>query len=659
MTKKLKLTLTMILSALLLASALFCFSPKVAKAETLIQEGEYFEILPGAAIRQSIKTTVTPDGKSFFDEEKDLYSLGFFLKPTSDYVHWKSFHDYAHEWRNTKLALSWDRVEIDELNTFQAYEFKLRHKGVSNSELIEEATSDIVSLRIVFGFNPTDLDFEYAVSIKKHDTGWSNERFPIPSFHNFNNEGREKIEELANNTVWWEAQKEGFSLVYSGRTESDGFTFDANGEYAFEVLLDSYVESYDVIFNYWGCRAVNYGNLFLDNYDEEKHKNELQISDTRSVKQVLTMLNEDGVLEENVSEDALSLAQEIIADESFRKIKIYYLEEIEGTPFAEKKSLTLEDFPVAGAEISRRDVEARTGKDFKIFNTWAEEFVVRTETLESSVYVFDAYYLKDSHLEATTKEGHTCEFFFNLNVSFKEAFATPMNEKAPLITNDHYQYAWGQLKSAYPILRESEFKETEVYGRFGFVSIPDVKTSVAGIVSSFFGKEVEQMNLKTMWRLESAITREQYSILLNDYQYTSNRLWWEEAFSDATLQSHEATHYMFYAAPGESSIKEEEPITGGIGNGIKEMWKSFGKLLTSLGGIMNDIFGSKAGVGGLLIVAAIGVGVYFYFKSGGSLTKGKSGKAPSMPKPTSFNMFGGKKKSKPRRTAKRKKRRNK
>lgn len=637
--------------------------PKVAKAETPIQEGEYFEVLPGAAIRRSVRTTLTVDGREFLDNEKSFYSLGFFMKPTSDYVHWKTLSDYAEEWRDEKIRLGWGMSIVDVDNTYQAYEFKLRRKGVSDSELVGEATEDVLSMRIVFGYSWSPYySFEYAVSTKEHDASWSDEKFVIPTFHNITDEGRTKIEELTNTNLTLEAKKDGFSIVASGSTESEGLLYDANGECAFEIFIDSFVENFDVVFNYYGRRGANYGNSNYKKYDEQIHKNTIQISDTRSVQQVLKMLNDDGVLEENVSEEALPLAQEIISDEKYKTVKIRYLEEIEGTPFAEKKELTLEEFPVAGREISKRDVFEETGKDFKIFETGASHFVLKSENLESKTYVFDAFYLKDSRLVTETKEGKELEFFFNLNESFKEAFAPPMNEKAPLITNDHYQYAWGQLLKTYPALLEGDYNETEVYGRFGFISVPDVKTSIAGFVSSIFGKESETLNLKTMWSMEKPITREQYSVLINDYNYSASRLYWEEFFSETTDQSHEATHYMFYAAPGESSITEKEPITEGIGKGIKEMWRSYGKLLTSLGGIMNDIFGSKAGVSVLLVVAGVGVLVYFYFQSGGSLgslTKGKSGKDPSTPKLTSLNMFGGKKKSKPRRTAKRKKSRKK
>lgn len=639
--------------------------PKVAKAETPIQEGEYFEILPGAAIRRSVRTIETVDGREFLDKEKSFYSLGFFMKPTSDYVHWKTLSDYAEEWRDEILTWGWGNAKVNTDNTYQAYEFKLRRKGVSDSELVGEATEDVLSMRIVFGYSwqPEYRDrFEYIVSLKRHDAKWSDENFVIPTAHLFN-DGEERIELTLNTKIETEAKKDGFSIIESGLTTQEGLFYDANGECAFEILIDSFVENFDVVFNFYGQRAANYGNNGnYKRYDEEIHKNTIQISDTRSVQQVLKMLNDDGVLEENVSEEALPLAQEIISDEKYKTVKIRYLEEIEGTPFAEKKELTLEEFPVAGREISKRDVFERTGKDFKIFETGASHFVLKSENLESKTYVFDAFYLKDSRLVTETKEGKELEFFFNLNESFKEAFAPPMNEKAPLITNDHYQYAWGQLLKTYPALLEGDYNETEVYGRFGFISVPDVKTSIAGFVSSIFGKESETLNLKTMWSMEKPITREQYSVLINDYNYSSSRLYWEEFFANSTGDSHEATHYMFYAAPGESSINEKEPITDGIGTGIKEMWKSYGKLLTSLGGIMNDIFGSKAGVSVLLVVAGVGVLVYFYFQSGGSLgslTKGKSGKDPSTPKLTSLNMFGGKKKSKPRRTAKRKKSRRK
>lgn len=631
--------------------------PKIAKAETLIQEGEYFEILPGAAIRQGVRTTVTVDGKEFLNNEKSFYSLGFFMKPTSDYVHWKSLSDYAEEWRDEKIRLGWGKSEVNIDNTYQAYEFKLRRKGVSDSELVGEATEDVLSMRIVFGYSWDAYKmFEYLVSTKEHDASWSEENFVVPTAHLFGN-AEEKIVETMNSNLKLEATKEGFSIIESGYTDQEGLFYDANGECAFEILVDSFVENFDVVFNYYGRRGANYGNTNYKRYDEETHKNTIQISDTRSVQQVLKMLNDDGVLEENVLEEALPLAQEIISDEKFKTVKIRYLEEIEGTPFAEKKELTLEEFPVAGREISKRDVFERTGKDFKIFETGASNFVLKSENLESKTYVFDAFYLKDSRLVTETKEGKELEFFFNLNESFKEAFAPPMNEKAPLITNDHYQYAWGQLLKTYPALIEGDYKETEVYGRFGFISVPDVKTSIAGFVSSIFGKESEALNLKVMWSMEKPITREQYSVLINDYNYSASRLYWEEFFANSTGDSHEATHYMFYAAPGESSIKEKEPITGGIGKGIKEMWRSYGKLLTSLGGIMNDIFGSKAGVSVLLVVAGVGVLVYFYFQSGGSLgslTKGKSGKSPSMPSPKS--MFGGGgKKSKQRKTGRTKK----
>ena len=632
--------------------------PKEAKAlsTTPIQEGTYFEMLPGAAIKSGVKTTITMDGREFLDSEKTFYSLGFFMEPTSDYVHWKKLSDFAEEWRDEKIRLGWAMALVDVDTTYQAYEFKLRRKGISDSELVGEATEDVVSMRIVFGYSwNAEESFEYAVSIKRHDASWSEENFVVPTANLFA-DGEERIGEILNTKLESEAKKDGFSIIECGYTDQEGLFYDANGECAFEILVDSFVENFDVIFNYTACRGANYGKRNYKNYDEEIFKNTVQISDTRSVQQVLTMLNDDGVLEENVSEDALSLAQEIISDEKFKTVKIRYLEEIEGTPFAEKKEITLKEFPVAGRGISKRDVFERTGKDFKIFETGASSFVLKSEDLESSVYVFDAFYLKDSLFTATTKEGKDYEFFFNLNISFKEAFAPPMNETAPLITNDHYQYAWGQLQKTYPALMEGDYKDTNVFGRFGFVSIPDVKTSIAGFVSSIFGKETEALNLKTMWSKQSSITREQFSALINDYGYSADRLYWEEAFM--TGDSHEATHYMFYAAPGESSIKEKEPITDGIGKGIKEIWRSYGKLLTSLGGIMNDVFGSKAGVSVLLVVAGVGVLVYFYFQSGGSLgslTKGKSGKDPSTPKLTSLNMFGGKKKSKPRRTAKRKK----
>ena len=595
MTKKLKTTLTMLMSVLIVLCALACFLPNVntAQAETVSENGEYFVKLEGARVRRDLTYIREINGVNV-----TTYPMMFSFKNHENYSHFLNVHDFANGIKEIQDGV------VNCAKSYQVFEFTLRHRPITSTAAGENTAKKIITLRVVFSPLP-DGKASYAASTYVHDPSYVLDQFEIPKYEEENTEPSAVVKEMAT--------KDGFKIINSsGSTDQLGLELH-DGEIYFVSYLSSFEESYDVVFDFWGKREVNHGFLYWGWTAQTVDMNSI-ISDTRSVKQWLQIVNDAGLLEEeldaSVQEEALLIATGI----KYVDATVSYLVPVEGTPLATRKTVTVENVPVKNTELSVLDVRTRLGETLNIFNTTVYKF----DCVDDTAYRYDPYYLKDALLESSTKEDKTKTFFYGLNTSFSDTFAVAKEEG--LISNDEYEWALWQIYADYPEalgnVGDPIIYDNDLYGRFGIISLPDKKVSIQGVFVEMFGKEQEQLNIKLLYEKEGELTKNQYNALLNEYGYSSYAYVWENLFAEVANDGKlEATHYLFYASPGKSEIKEEDVITPGIKDTIKNSGKTVGQFFKALGNILGWT-GSAGGFTTVLIIAGVGVGGFFLYRSG-------------------------------------------
>lgn len=587
MTQTIKKTLILILSALLSISALFFVAPTIAKAE------DYSDV---EIFNHEIGCQISPELKVYREGVGESYLIRFPFSFKEDYAHFSDIKKFANEIVNREGG------KLVYKDTYQVYEFTLRSRGIG-TEVGEDASKKIVTMRIVFGFNDNG-ETSYAVSMYRHDLAYSMENFDYPVFTPYKAEAHPKeVIEIA--------EEGGFDCVISRACINETGPELYLGKFGFVAYLSSYAESYDVQFKFRAQRKIEKG-LFNLTKKTDTYKAKTITSDTRSIKQWLETSYNEGLLQYEVEPEVYEEALKIATGIEFKDIFISYLVPVENTPFATMKTQKVEHVPVNGTSVNIEDVKRLAKTDFPIFDTKAHSFINTTSVN------YKANYITDSKVEAETQEGKKATFYFDLNTSFADVFL--MARDTGLISQEDFEYTLDQVYKRYPETMGSVesplIYEKDLYGRFGMISMPTINTSIESIFSKVFDSKTQACHLNLLTEVEGKLTKAQYQQLLDEYDYSVYKIFWESAFNVATGQDeYEAKHFLFFAESGEAEIKDKDP-TDDLVQGGKDLLKGIGGFFKNVTSGLGAFFGSKGGTTTIVILAIAGVGIYVAFRMG-------------------------------------------
>lgn len=612
MTQTIKKTLILILSALLSISALFFVAPTIAKAEDVNQD-KYFTADEGCRLYYQLTDTINGN---------EVYPILFGISNHEDYAHFlnvEQFGEYYAQEENGNCVSK---------KTFTLFEFTLWHVLDDSTNAGESTAEKIVTMRIVFGLNDADKPC-YAVSYYQHDFAFLADTFYFPKYH----EGEKNSP--ATNTVMDEAKRGGFTIVNSSITANASGPELYKGAIQFFAYASSYNIRYKASFNFRAQARIN-GIGFLGlGAKTISFESETTETGARSVQYwLMEAFKNEGEIEDTFSEEATKKAYSIVYETLKKDVKINYLVPIEGTPFATRKQMIVEDVPVLDMEINTTDVRRASDFSFDIFDTTAYKFdVVNPET-----YEYNAYYLYDALVQAETKEEKKVDFFFGLNLSFADVFKIAGNDNMGFLTRQEYEFALSKVCSLYPevlgSVKEPLISDKNLYGRFGLISIPDRNMTLQGALANALGETEAQFNVTILHQKDGRISKAQYEKLLEEYEYSNYAIFFESLFNGVAGQDeYEATHYLFITEPGKKEIVDgKDPVTPGIGKGLSGIFEGVSNFFGNLGSGFGAFFGSKGGTATIVIIAVLGAGVFVAFRMGafkGIFKGGSSSKSSS------------------------------
>lgn len=341
-------------------------------------------------------------------------------------------------------------------------------------------------------------------------------------------------------------------------------------------------------------------------------------SSSRSVANILYRMNEQGVDFDEEFGDRAVFANQILATHNTQRVRIKYLTEIEGTPYA-THNYAYVDVPVWAETIHISDVETALGLSLnKCLDSNASCFQKTTDT-DGDVY--QLYYLKNVWLRTATVDGNYFDYFLDINDSYKDVYRPYVN--AGILTNDIYEWIYStQIINKFPELQNYRFNE--IYGYFGLVVVPETYTLNSSL-KTFFDINTSKIGVISNFVFERSLSYEGYQQLLNDYNYGFLSKLWSNVAGFVSGQERNATYYLIYSEPGTEkaligeggqtdqenpgSVVENEiikPVGGVVGN----VWYGAIDFLTGLSSNTKTILWIALGVLGVVI----GIKVYISTK---------------------------------------------
>lgn len=568
MIKTKKNILLALLSVFLALSVVFLFNPFSVFASTnTTTQGESFSFTEGARAR-------------FEDDEngKKLYTLNFRLNTVSP--RWVDINDGEGTYKTNSIG----KISKDYfIYSFRLYDF--------NSE------SDKVLLKSY------DMYFHYVTTdVMAFYTFEKSERLNAPGFRIVPRSivsTSNKFDLGRMDTITSEYKNKGMELTnYSCLTATD-FTY-------FDVFVDTETPyaQYSIGFSYkfnWMSERGLWSKY--DNFEESETEFG---SVNRSVYTILKGLETAGTLESEFPDTSmLEHAREIITNEETETVTVQYLKLIDGTPFytSARAELTL---PVINGTFLVSDVEDALGVGLDAVNSYVYKF----EEIDGVHY---ARYLKNTVLKAQTTDGNTVEVYLDINESYESFFKKFVNDG--ILPEDGYQVMYSHLIDDYPVLRDYAMKD--VYGAFGFVTIPD-GTALGDLWARMFSSTTN-VGATYMLSYDSVLSLASYVKLRDQYEYSFLANVWDVYLDVLTAQPQKASYYCLYTTPGTQfaliseagNTNPEQPPNDANDN---DTLKGIGGWLDGVfGGLFGAMFGSQGStitsiiVIGLIVVVVIWV----------------------------------------------------
>lgn len=333
--------------------------------------------------------------------------------------------------------------------------------------------------------------------------------------------------------------------------------------------------------NFWHTKVTKV------TYDEATQQS-VCISDYRSYRGVVLKMKEVGDLDKYNNKSVYNYFT-TIAGYTDAEYKISWLENIKGTPFAEKKTANVTTaLPSEAATVPAEQFAPLVGKDS--FDTMMS--TCSTFKLDSKTKTYVAYYEKSVYLKAQTTDGKYDNYFLDPNLTYADYYGqfTPDGT----ISNDLYEYAFNSLKKQYPDQLKNVEKE-KLYGYFGFVVIPRT-ASANTLVKDIFSLPETMNGVIQSIKYDGSLTVAQYNKLLKTYNYGWLARLWNNAMNLLSEGSNNATYYVvcsdnttdkaWVSESGSKTIDDNKPL---IINKAGETIENVKNTLISGSGAMTSI----------------------------------------------------------------------
>ncbi|MBR0190297.1 MAG: hypothetical protein IJQ23_07955 [Clostridia bacterium] len=330
-------------------------------------------------------------------------------------------------------------------------------------------------------------------------------------------------------------------------------------------------------------------------------------SSSRSVANVLQRMSDLGIDFEETFGDRAIWANRILAVQNTRRVRIKYLTEIDGTPYATHKYAYV-DVPVLQETIYINDVEEQLGISLrKCLDSNAYCF---QKTIDNDGELYQLYYLKNVWLRAITVDGNFYDYFLDINESYKEIYRPYVN--AEILNNDVYEWIYStQIINKFPALQDYRFNE--IYGYFGLVVVPETYT-LNSALKTMFDVETSKIGVISNFVFERMLPYSGYQQLLSEYNYGFLSKVWSEVTGFVMGSEHRATYYVVYSEPGtENALIGEGGQTNAENPGSvveNEIIKPAGGVMANAWYGIIDFFGTiTKGTKTILFIALGGVAV--------------------------------------------------
>jgi len=341
----------------------------------------------------------------------------------------------------------------------------------------------------------------------------------------------------------------GYEVLYVHEMTEGGLFVDGRTYGNVVVDVDSPFNKYLVDFKY-EVKEITRDNVNMKNeasYGVTAKGKGGCTSSTRSVFDILEKANTAGELEslfaQYVDEDhekAVAYAEKILFNTEVKKVKLYYLKQIEGTPFAEKVYEEVEIKVTDGTIIHQDDVADALGNNvLRCLNSFSKEPIYDDKT--NSFYL---EYLDTVWVRAILEDGKWQDFFFDINRSYYETYNTFV--QAGLLPAGLYERQLNEMKIDYPQL--DVYDADEIYGYFGFVVTPN-EHSLDKAFHEMFGNGTSACGLLNYFESETlALNKNQYNELTASFGYHWLEKLWNSLFVSVTdlFEEKPATYHLFY-----------------------------------------------------------------------------------------------------------------
>ena len=332
-----------------------------------------------------------------------------------------------------------------------------------------------------------------------------------------------------------------------------------------------------------------------------------------------TIYTQDKFEEENMSAQQEDNVLKIAKNTEIKKVKVEYLKQIGTTPFAQRVTEVME-LPVVNNFVDFNDIadylSLPTGMPVR--NSYAEnvEYIKATET-------YRVIYGKTLWVRGLTADGHEMNNYLDINQSFKDYYYSFVNNG--VIGEDLYSWYWNSVKVNCPEL--AGFDDTEVYGLWGFLLIPDSYS-----INSFWSEAFGQRNFSgslTWYTYQSSLTKDKYQTLMDNYNYSWISYAWGSLIGslDGT-KGYQANSYIYYVNNdnsitefiAENGADDFNDTQGAFNNSMEDLGEFFGGVFENFG---TYIFG---GLGIVLLIILVLWIVRAFFKTKTAITESQQAK---------------------------------
>ena len=608
MTKKLKNIWIALLGALLLLCVGFLAFPGiVARADDITTTGisdDNFSFVPGAAIHKSIFSE-DPTSEDF-DLATAKTRLGFQFKLENlDYENLANSVPHP----TTILGFRTDNVFIYE---FTLYRGNRDGDGAGNLGTADPQHSVIVviypdSHKQFYGYI-AEKDF-YTNSYLNTSTFLQGTKISLKE--------ETRYDDIATDGDWynWEGVKRYFGKGYTIKSKFEltknnlAFRIDNGLIVDLFAHVDSPFQYYFIKARYCydistkgqnnSTKAIAYGEIY---------------SSSRSVANVLQRMSNAGVDFNTEFGDRAVYANQILSVQNTQRVRIKYLEEIPGTPYATHK-YDYVDVPVLQETIYISDVEEVLNKSLrKCLDSNAYCF---QKTTDSDGEVYQLYYLKNVWLRAATVDGNFYDYFLDINDSYKDIYRPYV--EAEILSDDVYEWVFStQMINKFPALQDYRFNE--IYGYFGLVVVPETYT-LNSALKTMFDVETSKIGVISNFVFERMLSYDGYQRLLGNYNYGFLSKAWSEIAGFVSGSEHRATYYLIYSEPGtENALIGEGGQTNAEEPGSVFQNEVAGPVFGIIGDAWDGITGFFGGLAGntktilyivlAVIVLIVGIKIY-------------------------------------------------